>query len=180
MKKMTRERKLLIWITVADCVLMVIMMTSYSYIGSHDSYVKFGPHDDTVLMGLTIDTWPKYIGSVVFLIGFIAFQTCREVYVYPWVMNNVYDDKTLCINQFTKGEVNFIVNGNYASDGLWYMIGIWMVTSQIDFALIKWITSAIANYLVVRRRYLSKKSYGDIEQGVGGNLFYGFPPATEY
>jgi len=149
----------LLLITCIDCILMLIIVSSYGYLGSHDSYVQFGPHDDTVLMGIVIDTWTKYCVSLMFLAFFTAFQTCREAYVYPWIMNNVYDDKTHFINDFSKREVSFIVNGNYISDGVWYIVSIWMVTSQIDFAIVKLLVSALSNKIFIQYRYLDRKLY---------------------
>lgn len=136
---------------------MIVIATSYGYLGSHDSYVQLGPHDDTILMGIVINTWKKYIASLIFLSLFTAFQTCREAYVYPWIMNNVYDDKTYIINNYSRGEVSFIVNGNYVSDGVWYIVSIWMVTSQLDFAVIKLIVSCLSNSLFIKYRYLNRK-----------------------
>ncbi len=138
---------------------MVILMLAYIYYSSpSDPYIRFGPHDDTMLMGLKIDTREKYIVSMVFLNTFTAFQSCREVIVYPWIMHKIYNKDCIDIQEFSRREVNFIANGNYASDRIWYMVGIWMVVSQIDFAFMAGVSACISNYFVIRS-YLNTKNF---------------------
>lgn len=160
--------KLVVILTLIDCVLVLAMSIIYAHY-QESAFVRIGPHSDTEVSGFKIDTFSKYISVMIFLAAFTAFQTCRETVVYPWIMNYVYDDKQKKLDSYKPSEIYFVTSCNYFCDGIWYIVGIWLATSQIDFALMRCIVSTITNTYIVRM-HVNKKISDDLTLLNGDNM----------
>jgi len=61
---------------------------------SHIQFFTFGPSSQTLLMGIAIDSWGKWV-----IVSVLTFtNTVFTEYVYdclmPWIMTTVIDDKS--------------------------------------------------------------------------------------
>ena len=147
-------------ITAVYAVLIFLMSVTCVALGSpENTYLRVGPHKDTMCITVRIDMWWKYVFAQAWVFLFSAFQTYRETSLYPWVMNHVYDNKQIHILEYSPSETTIIVNINYICDKVWYILGVWITISQVDFALFSALSSCIMNYIVVKRQYISSKKF---------------------
>ena len=134
---------------------------------SGGKYFHYGPNTDLFLVSVKVDTWTKWITSLI-IIGIIKIG---EVIVneigYPILSFNVYNPDKIIIKGFTKNELNFLANAMYFINSLRGVFMIVISVTQIDMALISVLISEITSIWTVRM-LLNEKNFIDENNKVIG------------
>jgi len=99
-------------------------------------FFQIGPNKDFKIIGICIDTYPKYCIIICYCFTNSIFRTLHANYLHPWIVNSVQDEKA-DKSSLIKKEVFFIVSISvlyHWTDWLMYMI---IFLSQIDMLLIE-------------------------------------------
>jgi hypothetical protein len=128
----------------------------------HSDFMTMGPSPHTKFMTLSIDTWHKWalLASATFA------NTCVSDFmsdaIVPWIMNTVQDHKTkyLPYSKFTCYLISQLWN---VYCGIMSIFAIGLMTSQIDFLLVRMladlITSTFTTYKFMRHKVVDKVKY---------------------
>ena len=136
-------------------VLIAIFALSLDGIYDHDSHLfEFGPSEQLIFIGITIETWWKYVLLVIFMLTLEFLEILQEEYLHPFV-HMVYDANTK-ENQkemlpYSWGDLYFINHLSVASGGLRQIIRVIVVTIQIPLAILVWLLKEIMRiYFIVQ------------------------------
>jgi hypothetical protein len=127
---------------------------------SHIQFFTFGPSPQTMLMGIAIDTWVKWV--VVSVLTFV--NTVFTEYVYdclvPWIMTTVIDEKGREIPYSKKSMMYFVVVcSTYRA--LIQIVMIYIMLSQIDFLIIR-LAADILVTVVTTNHFLRNKTHNPL------------------
>jgi hypothetical protein len=128
----------------------------------HSQFVTFGPSPHTKFMTLSIDTWHKWT----LLVSATFANTCVTDFmsdaIVPWIQNTVQDHKTkyLPYRKFTCYMISQLW-GIYC--GVMSIFAISLMTSQIDFLLVRMMADIITNtfttYKFMRHKVVDRNKY---------------------
>jgi len=137
------------------CVMMtwlLIVMVCYDKsepVGG-SSFLKYGPSNTTVIMGVHVDTWPKWGG----VIAFSFVNTCMNEFISnsidPWILNTIQDDKTKSI-PYSKMECVVITQLYNIYCHMMSVVGISLLMSQIDVLGVRIFADLIVSTFAMRR-----------------------------
>jgi hypothetical protein len=107
---------------------------------SDNTFYRFGPHSDFIVLGIHIDTFDKYILVLFYCACNTVIRNIRLDIILPWITLTVQDtspeamERKLTLNRRTAYEIS-IVAAIYA----WFdwFIYINLLLSQIDMVLIE-------------------------------------------
>lgn len=153
-------------------VLIAIFALSLDGIYDHDSHLfEFGPSEQLIFIGITIETWWKYVLLVFFMLTLEFLEILQEEYVHPFV-HMVYDANSK-ENQkemlpYSWGDLYFINHLSVASAGLRQIIRVIVVTIQIPLAILVWLLKEIMRiYFIVQvTNNWFRKNDRDDSQGI--------------
>jgi len=150
----------------AITVLMVwtaLVVGSLQYLDlMHSDFMTFGPSTHTKFMTISIDTWHKWG----LLVTATFTNTCVADFmsdaIAPWLQNTIQDHKTkyLPYSKFTCYTISQLWT---VYCGIMSIFAISLITSQIDFLLIRMladlITSTFTTYKFMRHKVVDKAKY---------------------
>jgi len=115
---------------------ILVVMALWVSLGMYNSsYYKFGPSDTMILAftNIAINTWPKYIG-IVFYIIFSCFMTVISGdWVYPWINAVVMNPEATL--QTHKSYAYAVVNYFWFINSLYNIFFFALTYTQVDLAL---------------------------------------------
>ena len=139
-------------------LLAIVFLLSFLANSNNSSYLRFGPNNKLIILGIYIDTWNKYfilqivIGTVEIINQYIFIVSS------PILQFNIFNPDKKNITEFTKFELRFyaLFFGmiNQIKNTLWIIISI----TQIDMALFKVLYSEITSYYTISN-ILNKKNF---------------------
>jgi len=141
---------------------IILIITSLTVLLTHQkdkrnlSFYRFGPSDNLIILGITINTFLKYSMIVLFCTINSTFRSLSHNFINSWIINNIQDDKSdkSKLNKRVVYQVS-IINIIYTwVDWLLYMN---ILLSQIDMLLYE-ICSDIIVSIICNRYYLNKKN----------------------
>jgi hypothetical protein len=144
------------WMTIITILMVVISMKSTS----NNSFYRFGPQTDLVILGFIIDTPGKYALVVLYALINTAIRSMNHNIITPWITLNVQNTNQSIMqskmnnNNKEKYEI-CIFNTMYS----WFdwLIYIHILLAQADMVLIEMITDVVAT-CVVTRWYINIKT----------------------
>ena len=139
-------------VTIVSIVLAVFAL-SLDALYDHDSHLfQFGPSKDLIFIGITIDTWVKYILLIVFMWILEFLDILQEEYLEPFV-HMVYDanmkENRKDLSVYSWYDMYFMNHFSLASDGLRQIIRVVIVTIQIPLAILVWLLKEISRIYFV-------------------------------
>ncbi len=123
-------------------------------------YFNYGPSSTLKVASFTIDNWNKYFIVVLFVIIHKGINAFRREGVIPWKYNTVYNDNIIEISEVGKKELMFIVTGNHFIEHYSEFLEVFLVLSQIDIAIITFLSSVISVCIVLTLN-MKKKHFLD-------------------
>ena len=147
----------IVLVSVVGAVTLFIAIFALSLDGlyDHNSHLfEFGPSEQLIFIGITIDTWLKYILLVIFMLTLELLEILQEEYLHPFV-HMVYDANTKEnqkeLSPYSWGDLYFINHLSVASGGLRQIIRVIVVTIQIPLAILVWLLKeAMRIYFIVQ------------------------------
>lgn len=149
---------------------VTIIYVSFYIILSHtsDKYKQFyriGPNEDLVIMGIQIDTLPRYYFILVYSFINSIFRTIFHNYMRPWILNNVQnEDKNKSQLDITLVYEIITVSTVYEwTDWLLYMN---ILLSQIDMMIVEIIAELGISYFTTHYYLKISKVRDDIDETI--------------
>lgn len=146
---------LMIWMIGVICSLQGLDLM-------HSDFMTMGPSSHTRFMTLLIDTWHKWALLVTATFANTCVTDFMSDAIIPWLQNTVQDHKTkyLPYRKFTCYMISQLW-GIYCS--VMSIFAISLITSQIDFLLIRMLADLITNtfttYKFMRHKVVDRNKY---------------------
>lgn len=124
-------------ITVMMLLWLAVTIAIFSFTDTkNNNFLHVGPSNSTVLMGITVDTWPKWHAAV--CAGFVStlLNDFFNIAIDPWVINVVQDQKTKIL-PYPKSICLIICQVNSLYDHVMALFSISLLLAQIDFFVIR-------------------------------------------
>ena len=128
------------------CILIsgiVFIYKSRNNEGSNLKFYRFGPHDDFLILGLSINTPLKYSILVIYEILNTFVRTIQHEVISPWIINNIQDIERKQ-SKYIKSIAYEITSINIIYQWVDWLIYMNMLLAQIDMVLIEILSNLIA------------------------------------
>jgi len=149
------SRIFLAWMAIIYTIFIIILSNT------SDKYKKFyrlGPHEDLIILGIQVNTLPKYWFLVTYSFINSIFRTILHSYIRPWILNNIQNEKKDKPQVDHKLAYELItVSTIYEwSDWLLYMN---ILLSQIDMMIVEIIAELGISYCTTYYYYSARLSH---------------------
>jgi hypothetical protein len=135
-----------------------ICLGGFTWLGIFSSdYMRVGPSLTLTYMGMLIDTMPRYMAVVVFVVVSTAVNDFASDAISPWIQNTVMDHKSRTI-PYSKLTMLFITQTWSLYCGVMSVASIALVFAQFDLIMIRLVVDLLVNQYTIRR-FLSNKSH---------------------
>ena len=137
------------WMSISiGCISYVIMD------GSKSTMFAIGPNDNFYILGIGIDTMPKYWLVVAFCFINSGMRALNLNVLHSWIVNEIQDVNNITYIQPKKAyAISYVALIFYWFDFFMYMN---ILFSQIDMLMVEVLSDAIVTYLLTSH-YLSLK-----------------------
>lgn len=146
---------LMIWLISSICLLQGLDLM-------HSDFMHMGPSSHTRFMTLNIDTWHKWYVLVAATFANTCISDFMSDAIVPWLQNTVQDHKTKYL-PYSKLTCYVISQLWTIYCGVMSIFAIGLMTSQIDFLLIRMladlITSTFTTYKFMRGKIVDRQKY---------------------
>jgi hypothetical protein len=135
-----------------------ICLGGFGWLGIFSSeYMRIGPSATLTYMGMVIDTMPRYIAVVVFVVLSTAINDFASDAIGPWIQNTVMDHKSQTI-PYSKFTIVFIAQSWSLYCGVMTVASIALVFAQFDLIIYRLIVDLFVNQYTMRR-FLTNKTH---------------------
>jgi hypothetical protein len=135
-----------------------ICLGGFTWLGIFSSdYMRVGPSATLTYMGMLIDTMPRYMAVVVFVVISTAVNDFASDAISPWIQNTVMDHKSRTI-PYSKFTMLFITQTWSLYCGVMSVASIALVFAQFDLITIRLVVDLFVNQYTIRR-FLSNKAH---------------------
>ena len=135
-----------------------VCLAGFTWLGIFGSaYMRIGPSDSLTYMGMLIDTMPRYVSVVVFVVISTAVNDFASDAISPWIQNTVMDHKSKTI-QYSKFTIVFITQAWSFYCGTMSVASIALVFAQFDLIMIRLVVDLFVNQCTIRH-FLANKSH---------------------
>jgi len=146
-----------------NAFLFVFLVMVVAVLKTSDStYMRFGPSADFKIVSVHINTWGRYLGLMLILALVNAGQVYVDDLAGPVLGFSVFDPHRLHITEFSKTELNLLVNGMSTIAGLRGVLMILVSIAQVDVSVANVIFKEIVSLYTVNL-LLSRKTFGPSE-----------------
>jgi len=149
----------------AVCLVMLVVLASVFGDFGNTPFMKYGPQPSLIILGITIDTWPKYVVLQFLIMCFQVTDTVVNEFASPILGFNVYNPDKEHITEFTKLQLQFYCQSMWFINHLKSALMILVSISQIDIAVCKVVYTEITSIYTIRT-LINKKRFGDLEEEV--------------
>ena len=135
-----------------------ICLGGFTWLGIFGSeYMRIGPSPTLTYMGMLIDTMPRYVTVVGFVVISTAINDFASDAISPWIQNTVMDHKSRTI-PYSKFTMLLITQTWSLYCGTMSVASIALVFAQFDLIMIRLVVDLFVNQYTIRR-FLSNKSH---------------------
>lgn len=129
-------------------VLCIILALSAGF-GNDSTFFRFGPHEDFVLFGVTVDTPAKYFGVVLYcLIGSIM-RTLQTEILKPWIIQEIQNHNPK--SHFAQKHAYLAVGADAILTWVDWLMYINILLAQIDMVIVETIWNIIISFATARK-----------------------------
>lgn len=144
---------------VALSTVLTVIMTSLTFEFAGEGWFSFGPSEHLIIAGVVIDTTLKYSILVCIVVFNSTVDMLINEFAQPILGFNIYNPDKRVITDFrSKSELQILANLFWASNNFRKVFEILISISQVDLALIKWLTLEITAVYTIHA-LLSKKIF---------------------
>jgi len=148
MRTIILSRLVLFWV-IGISTTMAILIPKQS--NNTSTFYGWGPHSNLIIMGIYVDTMPKYIGTVIYSILNILIRNMNHSIIIPWIIHNVQDNSP----EANANKANLFLPHVYEISVVstvytWFdwIIYINLLLSQIDIVMIELTMDVICNVII--------------------------------
>jgi hypothetical protein len=148
------------------CIVLVVYGAS-GVSAHHGQFLHVGPSEETVVMGIAINTWPKWYALAILAFLKTGMNEFVGASIDPWIINTVQDEKTNVL-PYAKSTCLVIVLLYQIYGHIMSVFGIALLLSQVDFLLIRMVADTIVTTFAMNRFMANKQVkvyYGLTESG---------------
>lgn len=127
---------------------------------SNNVFMKYGPQPTLVILGISIDSWPRYVALQVFIMFFQITDTLVNEFASPILEFNVYNPDKVYITEFTKFQLQFYCQSMWFVNNMKSALMLLISISQVDVAVSKVIYAELAAIYTIRT-LINKKKFGN-------------------
>ena len=120
-------------------------------------FMTLGPSEETVLMGVKLDTWYKWNMVAGFTLVNTSVNDFMSDAISPWILNTITDHKTRFI-PYPKWMCLGITQVWSCYCNIMSVFSIFLAMSQIDFVLIRMLADLIVNAYTTTK-FIRNKTY---------------------
>jgi hypothetical protein len=115
-----------------------------------DTYMRFGPQPDLKLLGIAIDTWPRYWTFQVFLGCVQITDVIIQDMANPIMGFNIYNPDKKIITEFTKNELQLYAQTFWFLNSIKGALMVIVSITQLDIAISKCMYNELAGVVTIR------------------------------
>jgi len=157
MRTILLSRLVLSWIIGISVAMAVIIPKQSS---EPSTFYRWGHYSSLIIMGIYVDTMPKYVGMIIYCILNILIRNMNHSLIIPWLMHNVQDNS----EEANPNKSNLFLPHVYEISIVstlytWFdwIIYINMLLSQMDVVVIELLTDVLCN-VVITTWYMQHKN----------------------
>ena len=148
MRTILLSRIILSWM-IGISIVMAVMVPKQS--DDINTFYRWGPQADLVIMGIYVNTMPKYVGMIFYSVLNILIRNTNHNVIIPWITHNIQDNSTEAnankLNLFLPHVYEISIVSTLYSWFDW-VIYINMLLSQIDIVVIELLMDLICNAFI--------------------------------
>jgi hypothetical protein len=130
---------LITWMCIA-CIVF------YKLGAFHMKFMAFGPSENTLFMGMIIDTWEKWYCLAIFSFTNTATNEFLGTALVPWFQNTIQDHKSKYL-PYSKATCMAIIMAYDVYTHVMSIFGIYLLFSQIDFLIIRCVADVLITFI---------------------------------
>jgi len=138
------SRMIALWIFCIGTGIGYMMPTTY----------RIGPSPHFIILGITIDTVPKYIGLCAYVIGNMIMRNLNFNVITPWLIQHVQNTNPLSTPSQHVYQIALCCTMYGWVDSVIY---IHVILSQLDIVVLEMVTDLIVNLYLTRAYLVAKK-----------------------
>jgi len=132
--------------------------TNSTIISTKDNFMKLGPHQSLVILGVVINNWYRYLVLQFIILCFQVTDTIINEFASPILGFNIYNPDKKVITEFTKFELQFYCQSMWFINNLKSALMLLVSISQIDIAISKVVYNELASIYTIRA-LINKKTF---------------------
>jgi hypothetical protein len=149
---------------VLNAVLLVTCISIVCRESKSTPYLRFGPNESLVLLGVPIDTWHKYYVCNVLIAAMQCVDMIINDLAMPVLNFTIFNPDKKIITEFGKNELQVYAQLMWIMNSLRSTFMVLVTISQIDIALFKIISGELASCVSVRI-LLNQKEFCSLNLG---------------
>ena len=148
---------------LGSALLTVLTLILTSIFASDSGWFSFGPSKNLILAGVVIDNYAKYSILAIIIIFNSVIDMIISEFAQPILGFNIYNPDKKVITDFTsKRELQILASLYWAFNNLRSIFTILISITQVDLALIKWLSLELTAVYTIDT-LLSKKRFDSKE-----------------
>jgi len=124
--------------------------------------MKYGPQPSLIILGVTINTWDRYLVLQFLIMSFQMTDTIVNEFASPILGFNVYNPDKHHITEFTKFQLQFYCQSMWFVNNIKSALMLLVSISQIDIAISKVVYAELASIYTIRT-LINQKTFGPTE-----------------
>lgn len=154
---LTIQRKIQLCV-IGNALTVLLVVIPICILDVSGSYFRFGPSDDFILVSVHINSYTKYIATLVFIAIVNIIKVISEEIGGPILGFNIYNPDKKVITEFTKCELQLYGNAMFALSGVRGIFITLITITQFDIALWSLLVSECASLFTIRA-LLNEKTF---------------------
>lgn len=133
----------MIWVIIIYVILYAVLNNTSD---KYKEFYRIGPNEDLIIMGIQINTLPKYYFLVTYSFINSVFRTIHHNYLHPWILNNVQNEvkSKEHLNKYVVYQIVTISTIYNWTDWLLYMN---ILLAQIDMMIVEIVADLGISYV---------------------------------
>ena len=162
--KRTRLLKRLFQCLAANVGLLGLMLGLILEFADESSYFRFGPWDGLRIVGVSINTWERYVCLHAVLLVTQGIDMMVNEFANPILSFNIYNPDKEIITEFTHCELQFFAQSLWLINGVRTALMLIVSISQFDIAVAKVMYTELTGVFTVYC-LLSEKTFAPLNSG---------------
>lgn len=163
-QKMISAKTKLVYCIIANFAILCLAIIIVVMLKDEASkYFRFGPNEDLILVSVKVNTWVRWVMSLVVIGIFRVGEVIVNEIGSPILGFSIYNPDKTHITEFTKNELNFLANSMWIINGIRGVFMIVISITQFDLALASVVISEITSIFTIRM-LLNEKTFGTHEK----------------
>lgn len=124
-------RALLLWV----CVIAGVLLFAFRTTTSETPFFMWGPNSHLVLLGVPINTWPRYVSVILYTIASTCARTLHSEVLSPWILTRV--QTTDVKSEYAETHALHVVVTSVVFTWLDWFMYLNILLAQLDFLVVE-------------------------------------------